>query len=62
MVEVLGAVEVKGRALRVLAAQIGVLGLVIVPAVVAVEAKVGPVVVVFWMGRGVYALDAVLMY
>ncbi len=47
--------------LRVLAARLGALTLVIVTAVVAVVAKIGPVMVVFGTGRGLHALDVVLI-
>ena len=35
--------------------------MVSVTAVVALETKIGPVVVVFWPGRGLHALDVVLL-
>ncbi len=57
----LEAVEVRGRAFRVVAARLGALGLVIVTAVMAVETKIGPVVVIFWSDHGLHALDIVLV-
>ena len=44
-----------------LAARLGALTLVVGTSVVAVETKIGPVVVVFWTGRGLHALDVVLV-
>lgn len=57
----LEAIEVRGRAFQVVAARLGALGSVIVPAVVAVETKIGAVVVIVWSDHGLYALDIVLV-
>ena len=61
MLVLLGALEIMLTNLRIAAARLGAVGVLVAIAVVSVDSRVGPVVVIFSTGHGLHALDVLLI-